>query len=109
MKRLLYCAIALLVAMACGRQTTDQPSDPQLQFNKDGKFKIVQFTDTHLSYNNREAFDKSVDVIMSIVNAENPDLVVFTGDVLSLLLLSGQVSTTFLLHLMKWVFLHCTF
>ena len=83
MKRLLYCAIALLVAMACGRQTTDQPSDPQLQFNKDGKFKIVQFTDTHLSYNNREAFDKSVDVIMSIVKAENPDLVVFTGDIVT--------------------------
>ena len=83
MKRLLYCAIVLLVAMACGRQTTDQPSDPQLQFNKDGKFKIVQFTDTHLSYNNREAFDKSVDVIMSIVKAENPDLVVFTGDVVT--------------------------
>ena len=72
MKRLLYCAIALLFAMACGRQTSNMPADPQLQFNKDGKFKIVQFTDTHLSYNNREAFDKSVDVIMSIVKAENP-------------------------------------
>lgn len=83
MKRLLYCVIALLVAMACDGQVAKMPADPQLQFNKDGKFKIVQFTDTHLSYNNRESFDKSVNVIMSIVKAENPDLVIFTGDIVT--------------------------
>ena len=83
MKRLFYCAIALLVAMACDGQEASLPADPQLQFNKDGKFKIVQFTDTHLSYSNRESFDKSVNVIMSVVKAENPDLVVFTGDIVT--------------------------
>ena len=83
MKRTLYCAVALIMAMACGGPAPQQPADPELQFNEDGKFKIVQFTDTHLSYSRRESYDKSIEVVMSIVKAENPDLVVFTGDIVT--------------------------
>ena len=48
-----------------------------LRFNKDGKFKIMQITDT------QEVPSVSKDTISLIENAldrENPDLVVFTGD-----------------------------
>lgn len=83
MKRIFYCVVAILMTMACSEQAPKQPADPQLQFNEDGKFKIVQFTDTHLGYNSRESYDRSVVEVMSIVRAESPDLVVFTGDIVT--------------------------
>ena len=78
--------VAVLVALASltlveARQRKTE--DPVLQFNEEGKFKIVQFTDTHLGYNNRAGFDKSVKEITSIVKTENPDLVIFTGDIVT--------------------------
>ena len=82
MKRMIYSALALLLAVACTEQV--QPSvDPVLQFNENGKFKIAQFTDTHLGYNNRESYDKTIDMVVSIVKTEKPDLVVFTGDIVT--------------------------
>jgi len=50
-----------------------------LQFNEDGTFKIVQFTDIH--WGNASNKDKQSLVLMeSVLDAERPDLVVFTGD-----------------------------
>jgi Calcineurin-like phosphoesterase len=49
-----------------------------LQFNPDGEFKIVQFTDTHLQNSVSETVFK---LIKEIVELEKPDLVVITGDV----------------------------
>lgn len=51
-----------------------------LQFNKEGKFKIVQFTDVHYKYGN-PASNIALERINEVLNAEKPDLVVFTGDV----------------------------
>lgn len=52
-----------------------------LQFNKNGKFKIVQFTDVHYIYQDpRSAV--SVERIQEVLEAEHPDLVVFTGDLI---------------------------
>ena len=84
MRKIFLCAIAVLMAVACAEPAQKQQvADPVLQFNQNGKFKIVQFTDTHLGYNNREVYDRSIDVVMSVVKAEQPDLVVFTGDIVT--------------------------
>lgn len=50
-----------------------------IRFNK-GKFKIVQFTDLHYVAN-AEPSKKSIVTIENTLDAEQPDLVVFTGDV----------------------------
>lgn len=52
-----------------------------LKFNKDGKFKIVQFTDVHFKYGN-PASDIALERINQVLEAEQPDLVIFTGDVI---------------------------
>lgn len=53
----------------------------QLSFNRDGKFKIVQFTDLHIKYGNPMS-DVAIQCIEEVVDAEKPDLVVFTGDII---------------------------
>ena len=52
----------------------------ELKFNKDGKFKIIQFTDVHFKYKN-PASDIALERINEVLDAERPDLVIFTGDV----------------------------
>ena len=54
---------------------------PSLKFNKDGKFKIVQFTDVHYIYENPKSAI-SIERINEVLDAEKPDLVLFTGDVI---------------------------
>lgn len=52
-----------------------------LRFNKNGKFKIVQFTDVHYIYNDpRSAVSR--ECINEVLDAEKPDLVIFTGDII---------------------------
>jgi hypothetical protein len=63
-------------AVAWGQKNTS------LHFNKEGKFKIVQFTDVH--YNPRPDGTGEYDVeamLSKVLDAEKPDLVVFTGDI----------------------------
>ncbi|WP_291530224.1 metallophosphoesterase family protein [Bacteroides sp. UBA939] len=50
-----------------------------LKFNANGEFKIVQFTDIHFKYNN-PASEAALSRIKEVLDAEHPDLVVFTGD-----------------------------
>ena len=52
-----------------------------LKFNKAGEFKIVQFTDVHFKYGN-PASDIALERIDEVLEAERPDLVVLTGDVI---------------------------
>lgn len=54
---------------------------PNLKFNKDGKFKIVQFTDVHYIYNDARSA-VSIERINQVLDEEQPDLVLFTGDVI---------------------------
>ena len=53
-----------------------------LNFNKKGEFKIIQFTDTHINQQ-KENISLVLHVISSVVEAEKPDLVVFTGDIVT--------------------------
>ena len=66
--------ILLLAATFCMAQKSE------LQFSKEGKFKIVQFTDVHFKYGN-PASDVALERINQVLDTERPDLVVFTGDV----------------------------
>lgn len=53
----------------------------ELRFRDDGTFTIVQFADTH--FTNGEARDDQTTAMMAaILDAERPDLVVFTGDMI---------------------------
>ncbi|MDE0317022.1 MAG: metallophosphoesterase family protein [Candidatus Poribacteria bacterium] len=54
----------------------------ELKFREDGCFKIVQFTDIH--WQNGEPVDQQSAALMeSVAQAEAPDLIVLTGDILS--------------------------
>lgn len=53
----------------------------QLAFNKDGKFKIVQFTDVHWIAGNPKS-DVAGVMMNEILDAEKPDLVIYTGDII---------------------------
>lgn len=70
---LAFC-LTLLSSLFCPAQVSP------LQFNKNGEFKIVQFTDIHFKYGN-PASDIALKRIGEVLDAERPDLVVFTGDV----------------------------
>ena len=83
MKKTFVAVLVALASLTLVEARQRKTEDPVLQFNEEGKFKIVQFTDTHLGYNNRAGFDKSVKEITSIVKTENPDLVIFTGDIVT--------------------------
>jgi hypothetical protein len=54
----------------------------ELSFKKDGKFKIVQFTDIHYKTGS-ESSVKTIRMMTRIIEAENPDLVVYTGDIIT--------------------------
>lgn len=51
----------------------------QIAFNQTGHFKIVQFTDLHYSSNSSES-QLTLQVMTHILEKENPELVVLTGD-----------------------------
>ena len=71
---LLLC-LGLLSALCCRAQV------PPLKFDKNGDFKIVQFTDVHFKYGN-PASNAALKRINEVLDAERPQLVVFTGDVI---------------------------
>lgn len=73
--KILFLAILLIQS---GFLTAQQ--NKELRFNQNGKFKIVQFTDIHFKYEN-PASDIALERIIEVLEAENPDLVIFTGDV----------------------------
>ncbi|WEK53503.1 MAG: metallophosphoesterase family protein [Candidatus Cohnella colombiensis] len=53
----------------------------KLRFRNEGTFKIAQFTDLH--WCNGKAEDKKTRSLMEqVIIAENPDLIVFTGDII---------------------------
>lgn len=69
---LLVASTVVLLCNAAGR----------LQFNEQGKFKVVQFTDLHYG-NNEQENDQTFVVQDAILAAEKPDLVIITGDLIS--------------------------
>lgn len=73
MKRTILSALVALVAITLSAQS--------LRFSKSGKFKIVQFTDVHWIAGN-PASDIAGERMNEVLDAENPDLVIYTGDLI---------------------------
>ena len=79
---LLFLLCALFCA--CTAQPQANVEKPEVRF-KDGKLRIAQFTDVHwdtgVSQNGSDDFLPKV--IKGVVESENPDVLVFTGDVVT--------------------------
>lgn len=56
--------------------------EDRLQFNSDNSFKIAQFTDTHF-YKGGPRSQEVLDNIRAVMEAEKPDLVILTGDIVT--------------------------
>jgi Predicted phosphohydrolases len=70
MKRILIGCLVALMSLQAGAQ---------LKFRNDGTFKIVQFTDVHWVPGNA-ASNEAAERMNEVLDAEKPDLVVYTGD-----------------------------
>ena len=67
---------------------------PVLRFNREKRFRIVQFTDTHWHEGDEKDY-KTQNLFRIILEAEKPELVVLTGDIL------GGGPTEFPVHALK--------
>ena len=54
----------------------------KLSFKKDGTFKVVHFTDMHYMHRNLKS-DTTLLLISRVLDTEKPDMVVFTGDIVT--------------------------
>ena len=54
---------------------------PVLKFNKDGKFKILQITDTHINPG-QECSVIAMERMNEVLDAEKPDFVIYSGDLI---------------------------
>ncbi len=77
MKPLKTLLAALILAAIALPLPAREPA--HLAFHPDGSFKILQVTDTHYKAG-KSASRAAVDNIASALDAEQPDLVIFTGD-----------------------------
>lgn len=81
MKRVIAWSFLLLLSL-----NTSAAQPQGLRFAADGTFRIVQFTDTHLDPKTPERqaeAEKTFARIDRIIRTERPDLLVFTGDVVT--------------------------
>ena len=61
-------------------QETGEVENPSLQFHN-GKFKILQLTDTHFIEGDARS-QRALDNVNAVLEAEKPDLVIHTGDII---------------------------
>ena len=73
--------VALILMFAATLELKGQSARLTLHFDKNGQFKIVQFTDIHMQEYNTGKRDSLVSLITDILSAEKPNLVVLTGDI----------------------------
>lgn len=77
--RNLICAAALLIAASWVEPAFAQK--PELKFNSDKSFKIVQFTDLHIKWQDPRS-DVAFERMRQVLDEEKPDFVIFTGDII---------------------------
>ncbi|MCA1759707.1 MAG: metallophosphoesterase, partial [Bacteroidales bacterium] len=71
-----------LVFILLGILSASSQEKIKLSFNDDGTFKIAQFTDIHYKPGLAES-EPSLELIKYILETEQPDLVAFTGDIVT--------------------------
>ena len=69
-------SLALAFILCIGGATAQE-----LRFNSNHKFKIVQFTDVHWIYDDPKS-EEAAERMREVLDAERPDLVVYTGDII---------------------------
>lgn len=79
MKR--YFLLTLFSVFIFGNVYSETP-DKNLKFNLEGQFKIVYFTDLHFVSTRTAEVEKTFARMDYIVNAEKPDFIAITGDVI---------------------------
>ena len=67
--------------LAAGLSSLGFAQKPGLKFNPDKKFKIVQFTDLHVKWQDPRS-DIAFERMNQVLDDEKPDLVIFTGDII---------------------------
>lgn len=82
MKTFIYNMIVIVLLFAGAFGCTNENFKPNLSFNSEGKFKIVQFTDIHYK-TGTEGSARSLRLMKQVLDTEKPDLVVFTGDIIT--------------------------
>lgn len=80
MKLKLTLLLLAFMSFACSAPVKEDVQKPELRF-KDGKIKIVQFTDVH--WDNDESDERLPKIMGSVLETEKPDVIVFTGDVVT--------------------------
>ncbi len=75
--------IAVIIIVLASPVSRAQPNQQPLKFGKDKTFKIAQFTDIHWDNNIAASCEKTLDLMKTIINIEQPDLVVLTGDIVT--------------------------
>lgn len=75
MKKLLFVILSVITVLSVNAQRKN------VTFDANGKLKIVQFTDVHYKQGQR-ASEVAIKLINEVLDAEKPDLVVFTGDII---------------------------
>lgn len=71
-----------LFARRNGNETAAEGSDiHNFRFGKDGRFKVLQFTDTHYVSGDARS-RRALDNVCEMLDAEKPDLVIHTGDII---------------------------
>lgn len=78
---LFFSLISIYVATSGYAQKTAQ--DPKLKFKPDKAFRILQFTDIHWDSNIPASCRLVETLLNSVILAEKPDLIVFTGDIVT--------------------------
>lgn len=71
----------LFATLLCIAAISANAQENPLKFNKDGKFKIVQFTDIHWIAGDPRS-DIAGERMNQILDEEKPDLVIYTGDII---------------------------
>lgn len=79
--KLNFLLLTIILALFSGFTTSVQ-NGTALSFNKNREFKIVQFTDTHINQKD-EDISLVLHVLNNVVDDEKPDLVIFTGDIVT--------------------------
>jgi len=77
------CLLYALLFVNFSLFATGGDAPEKLKFRADKTFRIAQFTDIHWDSNIPEVCDRTIELLQSVLAAEKPDLVVLTGDIVT--------------------------